>query len=121
MPDAAQWTTVSEDTEEEIKIIFDTIGDEFIGTYLGTRTLTNNDEQYVQFRFRGSDNGETYFTNGSHSLRQGMSTVRPGQLCKITYAKDIDTGQESPMRSFRVEVAKTTRASQQTRRASSNS
>jgi hypothetical protein len=50
-----------------------------------------------------------------------MSTVRPGQLCKITYAKDIDTGQESPMRSFRVEVAKTTRASQQTRRASSNS
>lgn len=104
-----QWVTVSSDQEqEETKIVFDTIGDQFIGKFLGTRTIEPSDPSerpYVQARFEGTD-GEVYFTNLGYSLRKGLRDVRAGHMVRVTYSDDLDTGQASPMKVFKVEVSK---------------
>ena len=103
-----EWRTVSAGAEEEEnKLVFDTIGDEFIGTYLGNRTIEPRDvteSSYQQARFRGEDN-LVYFTNLNYSLRQGLKDVRVGKLTRITFVSELDTGQASPMKQFRVDVA----------------
>jgi hypothetical protein len=107
------FVTVSEGTAEpEIKIVFDTIGDSFTGTYLGSRTMDNQDGSYIQYRFE-KDN-EIYFVNANYNLRQGFKTVRAGSKVRITYTDDLDTGQASPMRCFKVEVARKTTANRAT-------
>lgn len=110
------WTTVSDSSaqEPETKIVFDQIGDEFTGIYLGTRQVEPADiteRPYTQARFQGvTEDGErtdtVYFTNMGHSLRQGLREVRTGSLVRITYTDDLDTGQASPMKGFRIEVAR---------------
>jgi hypothetical protein len=100
-----EWSTVSQDDVNETKISFDFIGDEFIGTYLGTRSQQNDNGSYTQLRFRGED-GEVYFTNANYSLSEGMRQVRPNNLVRLTYVADKDTGQPTPMRIFRVDVAR---------------
>jgi len=97
------WTTVSDAEVDENKVSFDTIGDQFIGTYLGQRTVTNADGSYIQFRFRGTDDA-VYFTNGNYSLQRGMADVRVGKMVRLTYESDKDVGQRSPLRIFRVDV-----------------
>lgn len=105
--DQDEFAVVSEGTvEPEIKIVFDTIGDEFVGTYLGTRTMDNVDGKYIQYRF--THENETYFVNGNYSLREGMKNVRAGAKVRLRYVADIDTGQASPMRAFEVAVARRT-------------
>jgi hypothetical protein len=101
------WTKVSEEDQPETKIVFDTIGDEFTGKYLGTRTVEPNDPEerpYTQARFE-TDEG-LFFVNTNHSLRSGMKNVRAGSLVRLTYTDNLDTGQASPMRVFRVEVGR---------------
>lgn len=102
-----EWTTVSEDAgEPEIKIVFDTIGDEFeADLYLGMRSLDNEQGSYQQARFE--KDGEIYFTNANWSLRNGLKNVRPGTgPIKLTFSSETDTGQRNPMRNFTVQVAK---------------
>lgn len=103
-----QWKTVSEgEEEEESKIVFDAIGDEFVGTYLGNRKIEPRDiteSGYTQARFRGTDDF-LYFTNLGYSLKKGLSNVRPGSLVRVTFVSELDTGQASPMKQFKVEVA----------------
>ena len=101
-----QWTTVSEEDVNEIKFAFDVIGDELIGTYLGTRDQSNDNGSYTQYRYEDTDDGTVYFVNGNYSLSAGMRTVRIGSLCRITYVADKDTGQATPMRIYRVDVAR---------------
>lgn len=102
--DAAQWRTVSEDDVEEIKVSFERIGDQFIGDYIGPRTIENENGKFVQYRF--SDDGKRYFINGGWSLMQGMSQVREGTRCRITWTGERNTGADSPMKVMRVDVAK---------------
>ena len=114
MADAKQemtWTTVSttDDAPPETKISFDMLGDEFTGSYLGMRVIEPSDGErpYKQARFE--HDGTFYFTNAGHSLREGLKSVRVGSLVRVTYAQDLDTGQESPMKVFRVEVGRLSR------------
>lgn len=110
------WTTVSDTSEQEpeSKIVFDQIGDEFTGYFLGTRVVEPADiteKPFSQARFEGVDEqgektGTVYFTNMGYSLRQGLKDVRAGSLVRITYVADTDTGQASPMKEFRIEVAR---------------
>jgi len=100
-----QWTTVSEERPPETKIDFAWIGDEFIGTYLGQRMVQGAVREFRQYRFKGID-GEFYFAAGA-SLDDGMRRVRIGSRVRITYIDDQDTGQMSPMKIFKVDVAKT--------------
>jgi hypothetical protein len=100
------WKTVSDpaQTTEETKIVFDTIGDEFVGTYLGMREVDGGENgRYKQARFAVGD--DLYFTNANYSLRNGLKDVRPGTLTRVEFTSEQDTGQASPMRVFTVQVA----------------
>jgi hypothetical protein len=97
------WKTVSEDEVDETKVVFDTIGDIFVGRYLGQRTLSNADGSYIQLRFQGED-GNHYFTNANYSLQKAFDGMRAGTTCRITFVSEKDTGQRTPMRVFRVDV-----------------
>jgi hypothetical protein len=116
MADAKQemtWTTVSDEAanEPETKIVFDQVGDEFTGKYLGMRMVEPSDpaeQPYRQARFERAE-GELFFTNTGHSLRTGLKDVRVGSMVRITYTDNLDTGQASPMRIFRVEVGRLSR------------
>lgn len=102
-----EWTTVSEDAgDPETKIVFDTLGDEFVADiYLGMRELSNEQGSYQQARFE--KDGEIYFTNANYSLRNGLKNVRSGTgPIKLTFSSETDTGQRNPMRNFTVQVAK---------------
>lgn len=113
-----QWKTVSEEgSEEETKIVFDSMGDSFVGKFLGTRQIDNADGNYTQARFEA--NGEVYFTNLGYSLRRGLSNVRVGSLVRVTWTDEQDTGQASPMRIFRVEVGSAPRGATAGKSASS--
>jgi hypothetical protein len=102
-----QWKTVSGDDDvEETKIVFDTIGDSFTGIYLGQRTIEPSDpteRPYSQARFENEDG--IFFTNMGFSLRKGLKDVRVGKLVRVTFSSEMDTGQDSPMKVFKVEVA----------------
>jgi len=104
MADQYEWSTVSEEDVNETRVSFDMLGDEFIGTYLGSRQQANEGNGYTQYRFRGTDE-EVYYISANWSLSSGMKSVRPNMLVRITYVADKDTGQASPMRIYRVEVA----------------
>ena len=120
--ESMEWTTVSDaETQEETKIVFEDIGDEFIADqFLGYRELTDSasGQHYVQARFR-KDN-EIFFVRANHSLKSGLDNVRVGQgPIRIVYARDIDTGRESPMRGYTVQLgrSKAIRAAKPTARA----
>jgi hypothetical protein len=97
------WKTVSEDEVDETKIVFDTIGDIYVGRYLGSRVLSNADGNYTQLRFQGEDGGY-YFTNANYSLQKTFADMRPGTTVRIAFVSEKDVGQKSPMRVFRVDT-----------------
>jgi hypothetical protein len=103
-----EWAVVSEGSSEpEIKIVFDTIGDQFIGTYLGMREMDNDQGKYKQARFE-TDQG-IFFTNANYSMKDGLKSVRIGTVVRLTYKDDMDTGQSQPMRVFSVEAKRNSR------------
>lgn len=91
-------------TEPETKIVFDTFGDTFTGTYLGMRSITNDQGSYQQARFQTDDG--IFFTNANYSLKEGLKSVRTGTITRVTFVNDLDTGQASPMRIFTIEVSR---------------
>ena len=102
--DEAQWRTVSEEDVEETKHTFDDMNEPFTGKYLGPRIIENENGKFTQFRFES--NGQRYFINAGWNLITGMSKVNIGQVVRITWINNRDTGQDTPMRIFRVDVAK---------------
>jgi hypothetical protein len=102
--DAAQWRTVSEEEHDETKLRFENWNDQFIGTYTGNRRVENENGKYTQFTFEA--NGLHYFVNSNWALMRAMTNVVKGQQVRITYIGDKDTGQETPMKLFKVDVAK---------------
>lgn len=98
------WQQVSEEESDETKVVFDTIGDEFVGVYLGKREVPNEDGTFWQHRFAVGE--QKFFVNGNHSLNQGMSRVAKGAVARVEYTSDKDTGAASPMRVYTVYVAK---------------
>ena len=104
-----EWATVSTpedlDQEPETKITFDIQGDEYIGIYLGTRTVPGNTGAYTQYRFR-DDDGTLRFLNPLASLNEPMRKVRSGSRVRLAYVADRDTGRDSLMKIIRVDVAR---------------
>lgn len=101
------WTAVSDGSvEQEVKIVFEEIGDEFTGEYLGLRELKDRDtgNVYFQARFRDPETSEIVFCRANWSLKEGLEKVRIGGTCKVIYSDDVDTGRESPMRAFTVMI-----------------
>ena len=102
------WTTVEE--ESPAQVIFDTFGDQFIGTYESMEVIPLDREDpegdtFTQLRFRNTDG---YFgINAGFKLLDAFRKVDVGKMVRITYVKDVDTsgGRLNPMKDFRVEVA----------------
>ena len=112
-PDNWQWETVQE--ESATRVIFDTIGDEFIGQYKGSEHITPANagqldadgetiEEFDLFRYIGRNN-EPYAINASYSLVTAMEKVKVDEWVRITYTKDLPTKRGlNPMKDFRVDV-----------------
>lgn len=109
-PETEEWVTVSDQSalSQEIKMVFEVIGDEFVGIWEGFRTIPSPDGGFKQARF-SDEGGETYFVNANYSLADGLANVRLKSKVRITYIADLDTGQANPMRVYKVDVARAAR------------
>jgi len=105
--DSWEWETVQE--ASAIRVIFDTIGDEFTGQFKGSEHITpdkatEDAEEFDLFIFLGTD-GERYAINHSYSLKKGMEKVKFDDWTRITYTKDLPTKRGlNDMKDFRVDV-----------------
>lgn len=100
------WETVVDSSPTVV--LFEEIGEEFVGQFVGDEHITpdNGGEEFERFVFIGLD-GERYAINKSYKLEEGMKKVSEGQWCRITYTKEIPTGRkQNPMKDFRVDVRK---------------
>lgn len=100
-----EWTTVQE--ESATRIVFDTIGDVFIGTFQGLEEIPHPQTGEIMgyLMFRGTD-GELYSTSASWKLTRAFEKVSPGDKVRITYIKDVETGRGlNPMKDYRVDIA----------------
>jgi hypothetical protein len=87
-------------------IVFDTIGDQFIGKYNGIQHVEAraSREEYERFAFTGID-GNRYAVSKSRTLDDLMKKVPVGQWVRITYTGDIPQSKGfHPMKDFTVEV-----------------
>ena len=107
--DTVQWETVI--AEAGIPLEFKTVGDKFIGIYTGMRTARitdnkGNTEEFTVLTFQGPG-GVAYQTNAGWKLESGFkdSEIIRGDIVCVTYVKDVDTGQPSPMKDFKVQRA----------------
>jgi len=100
------WDTVIQETGDQI--VFDTVGDQFVGLYTGKREVTLDDGQkFTLLTFMGPGM-KRYQTNAGWKLENGFldAEIKRGDIVRVTYVQDIDTGRPSPMKDFRVEVAR---------------
>jgi len=109
VPDDWEFETIAE--ASATVVIFDTIGDQFVGQYQGTEHIdpgtTDEDGRstaFDRFVFKGRD-GELYAIPQSYKLNSAMEDVEEDKWVRITYVKDIPTGRKlNPMKDFKVEV-----------------
>lgn len=105
MANTDEWTTISEERVDRTKVQFDTIGDQFIGVYDGNAEIPLKDGNFLtQYYFTDPKDGVKYFINGTYRLNAVMARAPKGKLVRITYIEDVDTGQKSPMRDFRLDA-----------------
>lgn len=104
-PETIEWTTVSEEPEDLTKVSFDVVGDTFQAQYIGEKTMSNDDGSYKQYRFTDAD-GSLYFINASYHLREAFQRVRKTNLTRIALRGKKDTGRDSAMGIYQVDVAR---------------
>jgi hypothetical protein len=114
-----EWATHTEETPDQI--VFDTVGDYFIGTFTGTNEVTGENKKtgeavnFTQLLFRGEVaggkegpsehlGGGPYVTNAGYQLRTAFEKIKPGTRVRITFVKTVNVGQPSPMKDFRIDV-----------------
>lgn len=106
-PDDFEWETVH--TEAPNQVTLDTIGDTFIGEYLGPEVIKFIDKdgepaQFTQLRYRVHD--EIFVINAGYDLLQAYKDVPKGTITRTQLRVLVDVGQPSPMKSYRVDWAK---------------
>lgn len=99
------WETVAE--ESATVVLFETPGDQFIGTYVGEDHIEpENGEPFDRFVFHDRT-GAPVALNKSYKLEEAMKAVEPGDLVRVTYMKDIPTRRgQNPLKDYKVEVAR---------------
>ena len=106
--DDVEWETIAE--EAAIGVVFDEVGDVFIGAFIGIEHISpekDGQEPFDRYLFRAKD-GKLYAIPQSYKLIEAMDKVQPGQVTRIEYVKDIPTGRkQNPMKDFTVKVART--------------
>lgn len=104
IPEDAQWETTEQESGQ--KLTFANVGEQFVGAFVETALIEpESGESFTQQRFR-SPEGELYSFNGGFKVNRGLESATPGDLVRLTYMGDIDTGQPSPMKDFKVEISR---------------
>lgn len=86
------------DVETETQIVFDTVGDEFIGTFVGWSETPGG---IPQAHFRNQDG--TFFTNCGWDLKNKLSKCKTGRLTRIRLVDRMPIkDRETPMNVFQV-------------------
>ena len=108
-PTAYEWDIVHEESPDQI--VFDTIGDEYVGLYLGAEVIEfeskknkNEVETFTQHRFR--DPGGITVINGGYELNAELAKIAPDTMLRIRLMKLVDVGQNDPMKSYRIWTAR---------------
>jgi hypothetical protein len=101
-----QWVNVHQEAGDQL--IFENIGDQYIGTFTGSEVITPDEtdpnETFTQLNFM--DDGGPKYVNAGYELRQAFKTIERGTVVRITLAKFVRiNNQPSPMKSYRVDVA----------------
>lgn len=110
-PDDWEFETVVD--ESPTHVVFDTVGDVFIGRFIARVTITHEvpvDKDHPEginsfdlFTFRGRDE-ELYAVNTSGKLDKGMAEVKEGDWVRLTLTKFIPSKKGNDFKDFRVEV-----------------
>lgn len=102
-PQPDEWEEVSGESPD--RIIFDTVGDQFIGTFVGFDIINAGDEPFEVILLESREDGKLYQTSASYKLAQGIRKATPGQVVRITYVKDVPMGPgRNDMKDFTVDV-----------------
>ena len=108
-----EWETVH--TEQADQITFDTIGDTLVAVYLGQEVIHFEVEdrqtgellprQFTQLKFMLPGNNPAA-VNAGYDLLQAFKSVPTNHMVRVAYLKDVDVDQQSPMKSYRVDVGR---------------
>jgi hypothetical protein len=107
LPDEGfQWETVH--TERATQLTFDNVDDTFIGLYIGQEVIEFEgkrglQEEFTQLNFLVGD--EPFAINAGYDLLRGFKGVQPNTFVRVQLRKLVDVGQQSPLKSYRVDVA----------------
>lgn len=108
-PDDWEWATVYD--ESPTIVLFDTVGDTFIGQESGKKHVEmppgdkGENQDFDIYLFRGRD-GELYGIYASYAMDEGMNTVPEGAWVRITFVSEIAVKKGNPMKNLRFEVRK---------------
>jgi hypothetical protein len=94
---ADNWSTV----EDELQLKFDTDGDVFTGI-LNSLDLEGKIPQ-GHFTGTGEFKGDNYFNNLGRDLQRKLEKVELGSEVRITRTGQLDTGQDTPMTTYKVD------------------
>lgn len=102
-PEDWEFDTVTDETPT--RIVMDTVGDRFIGEYLGMEHVTPPDggEEFDMFVFRGRD-GNLYSLNTSYKLKNAFEDIAEGVWVRVTFVKEIPVKKGNPMKDYKVDV-----------------
>jgi len=110
---ATEWEIVREESPD--KIVFDEVGDQLIGRFVGREIIEPTEENGLDKPFTvltwrdclvNGDKLDYVSTNAGYALESAFANVQFGSLTRVTLIKKTDVGQASKMNDFRVEVAK---------------
>jgi hypothetical protein len=110
-----EWEMVREESPD--KIVFDEIGDQLIGRFVGREIITveatekEPESQFTVLTWRdclvNGDHMDYVANNAGFALESAFASLPFGVITRVTLIKKTDVGQASKMNDFRVEVAKT--------------
>lgn len=106
----SEWEVVSEESGSPIR--FESVGDQFIGTFTGKHHIvppnsTDPTDEFDQLHFKDADNNVRTI-NAGYKLLEAFEDIEPGSKVRITRTPDVpmnDPG-KNDMKDYRVEVAK---------------
>src|SRR5574337_558971 len=107
--DDDEFEAIKEESGEPVK--FEEVGDTFTGILKSSETIEfkdpkEGDKTFQQYHFTGTD-GKSYSINGGYQFDEVLPTIAAGTKVRITLAALIPVkGQPSPMKDYRIEVAK---------------
>lgn len=107
VPDDWDFETVRDSTPT--RVIFEEIGETFIGQYVGKELITpDNIDPFSMHVFKARD-GERYAMSDSFALNdyfEDNADDAIGKWFRLTYVQDIPSKKGNPMKDIRIDVRK---------------